>query len=105
MNINYMVVPEKSFQVRPIEGGSFKVALEPGFVEGLSPDMKERLKDFLDEATGTYAVVATWDGAIPYAKKVLVSHLNGFKPEQAQPIVWRRTSVNGNAKPPSTSSS
>ncbi len=85
MDSNVMSVPEKCFQVQALEGGQFQVALEPGFVEGLSPIRRERLCGFFDEATERYVVVAGWDGAIPYAKKWLVNHLNGYKTQQAQP--------------------
>jgi len=38
--------------------------------------------------TRKYAVVAAWDGAIPYAKNWIINYLNGYKPQQAEPIQW-----------------
>jgi len=81
-----MQVADEHFQVQPLDGGKFEVALDRGFVTELPPHRKNRLSRFFDPATDRYAVVATWDGAIPYAKNWVISYLNGYKTQQAEPL-------------------
>jgi hypothetical protein len=84
----YLDVADKDFQVQPLDGGKYQVVLDPDFVGGLPPHRKNRLSRFFDPDTERYAVVAAWDGAIPYAKKWVISYLNGYKSQEAQPIRW-----------------
>ena len=82
----FMDVADKEFQVQPLDGGRFQVALNPDFVGGLPAHRKNRLSRFFDPATNRYSVVAAWDGAIPYAKNWVTNYLNGYKLQKAQPV-------------------
>jgi len=83
-----MQVADENFQVQPLEGGKYEVALDSGFVTELPPHRKNRLSRFFDPATDRYAVVAAWNGAIPYAKNSIINFLNGYKLQQAEPLNW-----------------